>query len=1332
MPQAIPVILAAAGGAAAGAAGGFTLFTIAGSAALAGAVTFGGLALAQVLLTPRPKSFDIGSLRGDTRSTIRAAVSAARWVIGRARIGSVLTYLLEPGENDREVYMVLTICEGPIEGIERIWINGVEIPWSDGVTDHQAGDTGNIIKEHAYVISSGDYDGALFMRFFYNGAERLDSFFPGNFSDNQWTAEHKLAGKAVALMQLYQPDYGQNSNKRVWSRLPNFEFLVKGQKISYPGVNVPTWTENAAAIRYWFLTKRRGVPSNAIHPIDFAHAFEVCGEEVDAALPQNYIDAGYDNKSPRYSINGLIYANDDHENIEAEMDFAWAGYAMEVNGIYRFRPGVDRPATIIIDAGDIIARGNDKAAPSLSDRVNSGFMRIAQSRSHDFTQLALPEFRDDQAIIQDGRKLPKDFQTRPFICCPVVGGRLLAIMLRRARANKTYQRRITPGANFDNLRLIPTDRITLDDPEYGLDNVPVVINSRTINDDWSIDISFEEAPDNIYESTQVLPPLFPDRYNAINFLGGPPIPSNVLITADAILTDDGSVHSIISISWDNSPHRTRIIVEWVNITGAGRTFNFEMVINGSTIDVQVPYEGVYRVALWHVNPNNVLSLPYVQEILIDWSSLDLIPLEQRVNDFIDNNPSFQALNEEAVRANAAGDRAAEAALRSEDAARAAEGSSTASAGSATLSEEDAEASSTSSLASSRFATAAAAEASNAALSASAASQDALSASASVNTAGAKASAASVDAASASTSAGSALAASTRAAASEQNAGTSSAAARVSQIASAGSADRAASVEAGLDAKVATGVDEQLRTTFAAAVVLRARAGTANAQLELVALSNPSGPRSQARIRADMFRVGDEFSVDANGNLVARNIRADHISGDVRNWRRLTKNRNSPTGRGTRHDRNWTVSEGGVYTSFSAFAVEFSYSHSGHTIRDYAIIGTGGSSGTVGVPKPTVSASTQVVIQIRRGTGLRDAQVKFDGSSSSRINFLDIWGINDGTSIGGGIVPPPPPLVSNPLSLPDPSNFNAPQGVTTSRTLPAASGGSGNYTYSASNIESSTGATFNASNRMLSVRPTTGSGTDSITYTVNDGSNSVSQVFIITRTAAATPVPGVTTVNAEAGSARSVASGRGVVLLGSAAVVNGVGATTYSWRRISGVGGSLNNSSIAQPTFTAPTLTAGASNRSIVWRLTATNNGVSDTDDVRITVNAPVVSSVPETFDVSWQSSMARSGGILTMTANSPAIPAANFENGVASFITTVSLQNSNKRVTVTIGSGHDFAPDVESNFILSFSYAGSTLTFRRNADLSEPYSWIDDTDWGRIVSGAQTQFNCTLRIRWSS
>ena len=77
------------------------------------------------------------------------------------------------------------------------------------------------------------------------------------------------------------------------------------------------------------------------------------------------------------------------------------------------------------------------------------------------------------------------------------------------------------------------------------------------------------------------------------------------------------------------------------------------------------------------------------------------------------------------------------------------------------------------------------------------------------------------------------------------------------------------------------------------------------------------------------------------------------------------------------------------------------------------------------------------------------------------------------------------------------------------------------------------------------------------------------------------------------------------------VTNGVGVTTYQWARTSGTSGTLSSSSIQRPNFTAPTLNRGASNVTIVFTVTATNNGVSDSYTVTITVVAPAALPTPE-------------------------------------------------------------------------------------------------------------------------
>ena len=101
----------------------------------------------------------------------------------------------------------------------------------------------------------------------------------------------------------------------------------------------------------------------------------------------------------------------------------------------------------------------------------------------------------------------------------------------------------------------------------------------------------------------------------------------------------------------------------------------------------------------------------------------------------------------------------------------------------------------------------------------------------------------------------------------------------------------------------------------------------------------------------------------------------------------------------------------------------------------------------------------------------------------------------------------------------------------------------------------------------------------------------------------------TTVSANAGTNKTVASGGSVQIGGTDSITNGSGATSYRWVRRSGTGGSLSSTTVARPTFNAPTLSIGDPNRIIVFRKTTTNNGVSDFDDVRVTVTAPTAPPV---------------------------------------------------------------------------------------------------------------------------
>ena len=126
----------------------------------------------------------------------------------------------------------------------------------------------------------------------------------------------------------------------------------------------------------------------------------------------------------------------------------------------------------------------------------------------------------------------------------------------------------------------------------------------------------------------------------------------------------------------------------------------------------------------------------------------------------------------------------------------------------------------------------------------------------------------------------------------------------------------------------------------------------------------------------------------------------------------------------------------------------------------------------------------------------------------------------------------------------------------------------------------------------------------------------------------------TTVTANAGSDVSVESGGSVGIGGTDTITNPGGTTTYAWARQSGIGGSLSSTTVASPTFNAPTVTVEATQ---VWRKTVTNNGVSDSDDVTVTV-MPAAIQAPGTPSTPTLSSRTQTSLTLATVAGTGGAP----------------------------------------------------------------------------------------------
>ena len=299
------------------------------------------------------------------------------------------------------------------------------------------------------------------------------------------------------------------------------------------------------------------------------------------------------------------------------------------------------------------------------------------------------------------------------------------------------------------------------------------------------------------------------------------------------------------------------------------------------------------------------------------------------------------------------------------------------------------------------ATAAANSASGIATLATNASDSARAAAASASQARSSASDASTSATSATSEANRAATAATNAEASRDSAAAavttaqgSAAAAQTSQQAAATAANSARQAIAGLDARVAVEVGENLEASFASAVTLRAVAGTAQSKLELVALDGPAGPRAAAVVTGDF--QSDNFSdgstaipaVGASGRgggfVVESRVRGTRDNGSTLTIRVRNSGRDAITVTGTSAVTVSVESAGAAARTvqISRAAIRNAFNNAGNNLRISNV-----NPGSISVALPANQDwRTAVTINLSGGvaeqasTGRRGWRLRRDGTA----------------------------------------------------------------------------------------------------------------------------------------------------------------------------------------------------------------------------------------------------------------------------------------------------------------------------------------------------------------
>jgi len=350
-----------------------------------------------------------------------------------------------------------------------------------------------------------------------DGQAVADILGPAGEGELEWNAEFAGNDVSYVVLELYQPDYGNEIDDRFWPAIPQMEFLLRGLKVSYPiadsnapngrRLTAPAWTRNAAILRYWYLTARRDVDPLLIDIDYFTRARLLCDENLQLTTQTGY-RSDYPESVKRYTIDGSVTSGDSAAQLDVQFDFAWQGFVVESSGNLLFRPGTDEVSRFTITEDDIIGEPTVSPFGARSDLANELSLEIEQSSGSEWKAENFVVV-DSVAQESDGERLPQELSQMKFVTEPVQAVNLLTQRLRQQRGLVGLELHVKSPNDWRYHRLIAGDKIEVQLPEHGIgqtdsDGNPIGtlryfrVTGVQVNDDYSVNLHLLEWPDNLF------------------------------------------------------------------------------------------------------------------------------------------------------------------------------------------------------------------------------------------------------------------------------------------------------------------------------------------------------------------------------------------------------------------------------------------------------------------------------------------------------------------------------------------------------------------------------------------------------------------------------------------------------------------------------------------------------------------------------------------------------------------------------------------------------------------------------------------------------------------
>lgn len=479
---------------------GIVIGTILGIAITVETALAAASALFSIVMTLTAKKPQMPSMargQAERKQTLRSSTAPSDWVYGHTVKAGVLTFAEEeaggwqddtpdPEQNQGYVewlHMVLTMCDHPIERIDRIWLNDDLIETFGG---------------------NASYD-------LWNNRTTADQFMLQNCPS--WKSDMIGRGLTALRMSLLF------SQKKFPSGIPNVKVEIFGRRIYDPRDRVTKWSDNAALVYLDFIRNhpKIKVPDERIDWESFKRAANICDEIV--TRPDG-------NPEKRYTINGAFDLSERPSAIMDDMLAAMSGERTEFGGLHGVMAGAYYGGAPIVVTGGMIISGVDITPESARrDRVNTITGTFVDPQQL-YIETDYPEVRVAEWVQQDGEELKDDLKLR-FVTSDYQAQRLANIQMRRKRLGQT----IAFKMNASGYGIRQGMYIQLKLPEMGIDTELRVIDWSLDPSDMSVAITTRQDGIAVWEDA-VGKPM--ERPPLTNLPSGIPAPSNIQYRTEVI------------------------------------------------------------------------------------------------------------------------------------------------------------------------------------------------------------------------------------------------------------------------------------------------------------------------------------------------------------------------------------------------------------------------------------------------------------------------------------------------------------------------------------------------------------------------------------------------------------------------------------------------------------------------------------------------------------------------------------------------------------------------------------------------------------------------------